>query len=101
MIVDVSHSVWNNELNIFSSNRTISLAKRQASTHCCELPQVWRKCFPKQSRKAKVYGKMFIFIVCQSVWENVYILILIMIIRIGRCYANVLICQHTMVDGKP
>ena len=59
MIVDVSHSVWNNELNIFSNNRTISLAKRQAFADCCELPQVWRKCFPKQSRNAKVYGKMF------------------------------------------
>ena len=42
-----------------SGNRTDSLAKRQALTHCCELPQVWRKCVPKQSRNAK------------SVWENV------------------------------
>ena len=73
MIVDVSHSVWNNELNIFSNNRTNSLAKRQAFTHCCEPPQVWRKLFPRQSRNAKVYGKMFIFVNCQSVWENVYI----------------------------
>ena len=73
MIVDVSHSIWNIEVNIFSNNRTNSLAKRQAFTHCCELPQVWRKCFPKQSRNAKVYGKMLTFIICQSVWENVYI----------------------------
>ena len=73
LIVDVSHSVWNIEVNIFSNNRTNSLAKRHAFAHCCEFPQVWRKCFTKQSRNAKVYGKMFTFIICQSVCENVYI----------------------------
>ena len=73
MIVDVSHSVWNIEVNIFSNNRTNSLAKRQALAHCCELPQIWRKCFPKQSRNAKVYGKCLHLKFCQSVWENVYI----------------------------
>ena len=65
------------EVNIFSGNRTDSLAKRQAFAHCCELPQVSRKCFPKQTRNAKAYGKMFAFI------------ILIMIIGIGGCYANI------------
>ena len=39
------------------------MAERQAFAHCCELLQVWRKHFPYQSRKAKVYGKMFIFII--------------------------------------
>ena len=82
MIVDVSHSDWNIEVNIFSNNRTNSLAKRQAFAHCCELPQVWRKCFPKQSRNAKVYGKMFTFI------------ILIMIISSGRCYITYANTSH-------
>ena len=78
MIVDVSHIVGNNVVKVFSRNRINSLAERQAFTHCCELLQVWRKCFPYQSRKAKVHWKMFIFI------------ILIMIdIYIGRCYANI------------
>ena len=74
------------ELNICSNNRTISLAKRQAFADCCELPQVWRKCFPKQSRNANIYGKMFTFI------------ILIMIISIGRCYAKILILIYIDID---
>ena len=60
-------------------NRIISLAGRQAFTHCCELPQVClEKCFPKQFRMP-------------NVWENVcfYNLIMIKIICIGRCYANI------------
>ena len=100
--MDVSHSAWNNKLNIFSNNRTNSLAKRQAFTHCCELPQVWRKCFPKQSRNAKVYGKMFNICNFAKVYGKMFtFIILIMIISIGRCYANILICQYTMVNGKP
>ena len=77
MIVDVSHSVCYNVVKVFSLNRIISLAERQAFAHCCELLQVWRKCFPCNLGKPKLYGKMFIFI----------ILVLINIC-IGRCYAN-------------
>ena len=61
--MDVSHFVWTNVVKVFSRNRINSLAERQAFAHCCELLQVWRKCFLYQSRKAKVYGKMLIFII--------------------------------------
>ena len=40
MIMDVSHSVWNTMVYILSINRIISLAERQAFTHCCEFHQV-------------------------------------------------------------
>ena len=40
MIVDVSHSVCYNVVKVFSLNRIISLAERQAFAHCCELLQV-------------------------------------------------------------
>ena len=56
-----SHSVWYNVVIIFSLNRIISSAGRQAFTHCCELPQVWEKMFSLKYRKAK------------TVWENVYV----------------------------
>ena len=48
-------------VKVFSLNRIISLAERQAFAHCCELLQVWEKMFSLQYRKAK------------TVWENVYI----------------------------
>ena len=77
MIVDVSHSVCYNVVKVFSLNRIISLAERQAFAHCCELLQVWRKCFPCNLGRPKLYGKMFIFII-----------LILIDICIGRCYAN-------------
>ena len=77
LIVDVSHSVCYNVVKVFSLNRIISLAERQAFTHCCELLQVWRKCFPCNLGRPKLYGKMFIFII-----------LILIDICIGRCYAN-------------
>ena len=64
-------------VKVFSLNRIISLAERQAFTHCCELLQVWRKCFPCNLGKPKLYGKMFIFII-----------LILIDICIGRCYVN-------------
>ena len=54
-------SILTSVVKVFSLNRIISLAERQAFAHCCELLQVWGKMFSLQSRKAKI--------VC----ENVYI----------------------------
>ena len=39
MVMDVSHSVCYNVVKVFSLNRIISLAERQAFAHCCELLQ--------------------------------------------------------------
>ena len=77
MIVNVSHSVYYNVVKLFSLNRIISLAERQAFAHCCELLQVWRKCFPCKLGRPKLYGKMFIFIILMLI-DNFS----------GRCYAN-------------
>ena len=63
MIVDVSHSVCYNVVKVFSLNRIISLAERQAFAPLCELLQVWRKCVPCNLGRPKLYGKLFIFII--------------------------------------
>ena len=57
MIVDPSHSVCYNVVKVFSLNRINSLAERQAFAHCCELLQVWRKCFPCNLGKPKCMRK--------------------------------------------
>ena len=44
-------------VKVFSLNRINSLTERQAFAHCCELPQVWRKCFPCNLGKPNCMGK--------------------------------------------
>ena len=48
-------------VNGFSITGLLIFRERQAFAHCCELPQVWRKCFPCK------------FDTPWGVWENVFI----------------------------
>ena len=57
LIVDVSHSVWNIEVNIFSNNITNSLAKRQAFAHFCELLRSGENVFLSNLGMPKCMGK--------------------------------------------
>ena len=74
-------------VKVFSLNRINSLAERQAFAHCCELLQVWRKCFPCNLGKPKLYGKMFIFII-----------LILIDICMGRCCANFRLIFAYFVD---
>ena len=77
---DVSHSVWHHIYLIFSPNRTIFFAVRQAFARFCHgFFQVWGKCCSKQFPTQKVYQCWYTLIILFGYIDNDFVF--------GRCCA--------------